>query len=541
MHSLRGNPWAVLVTLSLGFFMTLLDLTIVNIAIPSMIDALGASLDEVLWVVNSYVLVLAVLLITAGRLGDLRGQRNLFALGVAVFTVASLACGLAPNATALIIFRAVQGLGAALLMPQTMAIIIATFPAERRGTALGVWGAVAGLATVAGPTLGGLLVTVADWRWIFFVNIPIGVAVLAMTFAFVPDTRIQREHRMDLLGVSIATVSLFCLTFALIEGQRFDWNLGILALFATATVLFVIFMVQQRGRQSAEPLVPFSLFRDRNFAILNVVSCLVSVGIIGFFLPLTIYLQSVLGYSALKAGLILAPMSLVGMVLAPIAGKLSDRVGGKYLLMGGLALFAVGAGWMTALAEVGTSWPTFIPAVLVLGIGFGGIFAPMATETMRSVPMHLAGAASGVNNTIRQVGSVVGSAGVGALLQHQLANSLHDEAVTRAGALPADLRSQFIAGFNGTGGGGLEVSASRPSGSVPSGLPAQVLHQMQQAGAAVFQHGYVRAMHPTLVLPVVAMLIASACCLAAQRHPTTAPAPATGPSPATGTPYPDPA
>jgi len=534
MHSLRGNPWAVLVTLSLGFFMTLLDLTIVNIAIPSMIDALGASLDEVLWVVNSYVLVLAVLLITAGRLGDLRGQRTLFALGVAVFTVASLACGLAPNATVLIIFRAVQGLGAALLMPQTMAIVIATFPAERRGTALGVWGAVAGLATVAGPTLGGLLVTVADWRWIFFVNIPIGVAVLVMTYAFIPDARLERQHRMDLIGVSIATASLFCLTFGLIEGQRFAWNGWILALFAVAAVLLVVFLVQQRSRQSAEPLVPFSLFRDRNFALLNVVSCLVSVGIIGFFLPLTIYLQSVLGYSALKAGLILAPMSLVGMVLAPIAGKLSDRVGGKFLLMGGLALFAVGAGWMTVLAEVGTSWPTFVPAVLVLGVGFGGIFAPMATETMRSVPMHLAGAASGVNNTIRQVGSVVGSAAVGALLQHQLATSLHNEAVNRAAGLPADLRSRFVDSFNDTAGGGLEVSASRPSSALPSGLPADVLQHLQQLAAAVFQHGYVRAMHPTLALPVVAMLVASACCLAAQRHPVGAPTAASGPAAASG-------
>src|SRR3954453_6414337 len=224
MPSLRGNPWAILVTLSLGFFMTLLDLTIVNIAIPSMIDALQASLDEVLWGVNAYVLVLAVLLITAGRLGDLRGQRNLFALGVAVFTVAILACGLAPNPTFLIAFRAAQGLGAALLMPQTMAIIIATFPAERRGTALGIWGAVAGLATVAGPTLGGLLVTVAEWRWIFFVNIPIGVVVLVLTFAVIPDTRLERRHRMDLLGVGLATASLFTLTFALIEGQRFHWD-----------------------------------------------------------------------------------------------------------------------------------------------------------------------------------------------------------------------------------------------------------------------------------------------------------------------------
>jgi EmrB/QacA subfamily drug resistance transporter len=521
MASLRGNPWAILVTLSLGFFMTLLDLTIVNIAIPSMIDALGASLDEVLWVINAYVLVLAVLLITAGRLGDLRGQRNLFALGVASFTLASLACGLSSSVTLLIIFRAVQGLGAALLMPQTMAIIIATFPAERRGTALGIWGAVAGLATAAGPTLGGLLVTVADWRWIFFVNVPIGVAVLVLTFAVIPDTRIERQHRMDLLGVSLATGSLFCLTFALIEGQRFAWNGWILTLFVAAAGLFVVFLVQQRGRQAMEPLVPFSLFTDRNFTILNLVSSLVSVGIVGFFLPITIYLQSVLGYSALKAGFLLAPMSLVGLVLAPIAGRLSDRIGGKYLLMAGLTLFAIGAAWMTALAEVGTSWVTLIPPVLVLGVGFGGIFAPLATETMRSVPTRLAGAASGVNNTIRQIGSVVGSAAVGAVLQHQLAGSLKDEAVRRAGVLPADLQSHFVNGFSGSGAA-LDIGGSRSKIALPSGLPAAVVQQVHQLSVTVFQHGYVRAVHPSLALPILAMLVAAAGCLATQRQPGSA-------------------
>jgi EmrB/QacA subfamily drug resistance transporter len=519
MSNLRGNPWAVLVTLSLGFFMTLLDLTIVNIAIPSMIDALNASLDEVLWVVNSYVLVLAVLLITAGRLGDLRGQRNLFALGVALFTLASLACGLSPNPTVLIIFRAIQGLGAALLMPQTMAIIIATFPANRRGTALGIWGAVAGLATVAGPTLGGLLVTIADWRWIFFVNLPVGIVVFVFTFVVIPDTRLERQHKLDVLGVAIATVSLFCLTFGLIEGQRFSWNTGIWALMAASVGLFAIFMVQQRGRQSVEPLVPFVLFRDRNFAVLNVVGCLVSVGIIGFFLPLTIYLQSVLGFSALKAGLILAPMSLVGMVLAPVAGKMSDRVGGKYILMAGLTLFGLGAALLVALAEVGTSWPTFLPAILLLGVGFGGIFAPMATEAMRSVPPQLAGAASGVNNTVRQVGSVIGSAAVGALLQHQLAISLASEAAGRAGALPANLRSQFISGFSDTGGAGLEVTATQSRSSLPSGLPTQVAQQLRQSATAVFEHGYVRAMHPTMVLPVAAMLVAALSCLLVRRMP----------------------
>jgi EmrB/QacA subfamily drug resistance transporter len=471
----------------------------------------------VLWVVNSYVLVLAVLLITAGRLGDLRGQRNLFALGVALFTVASLACGLAPNPTLLIAFRAVQGLGAALLMPQTMAIVIATFPAERRGTALGIWGAVAGLATVAGPTLGGLLVTVADWRWIFFVNVPIGVVVLALTFTVVPDTRLESRHRLDLVGVAIATASLFCLTFGLIEGQRFSWNAGIWGLFAASAVLLVIFLAQQRGMQSSEPLVPFVLFRDRNFTILNLVGALISVGIIGFFLPITIYLQSVLGFSALKAGLVLAPMSLIGMVLAPVAGKLSDRVGGKYLLMGGLALFGLGAAWMTALAGVGTSWPTFLPAIVLLGIGFGGIFAPLSTEAMRSVPVQLAGAASGVNNTIRQVGSVIGSAAVGALLQHQLAGSLSDEATRRAGQLPTNLRPGFIAGFSDSAGTGLDLGGSGSGATAPPGIPAQLAHQVQQLATAVFQHGYVHALHPTLVLPVAAMLIAAAVCVPVRR------------------------
>ena len=514
----HGNPWAILITLSLGFFMTLLDLTIVNIAIPNMVTALDASLDEILWVVNAYVLVLAVLLITAGRLGDLRGQRNLFVAGVVAFTLASLACGLAPNPTLLIAFRAVQGIGAAMLMPQTMAIIIATFPADRRGTALGIWGAVAGLATVAGPTLGGVLVTYASWRWIFIVNVPIGLIVLAMTFAFIPDTRIERQHKLDLLGVAIATAGLFCLTFALIEGQRYSWNGAIIALFVAAAVLTVVFLLQQRSRQDAEPLVPFSLFRNRNFTVINIVASLVSVAILGFFLPVTIYLQSVLGYSAIKAGLILAPMSLIALLLAPIAGKMSDRIGGKYILMTGLALFGLGAAVLAAQTSTDSHWPAFMPAIAVMGLGMGGIWAPMATEAMRGVPMMLAGAAAGVNNTLRQVGSVVGSAAVGAVLQNQLASTLRDEATKRSGALPADVRSRFVEGFAAGAKGGIEVGPRHATTS--SGVPAEVAARIQQVGQAVFQHGYVRALHPTLILPVAAALVAAALCLLATRHTT---------------------
>jgi EmrB/QacA subfamily drug resistance transporter len=532
MTKWRGNPWAILVTLSLGFFMTLLDLTIVNIAIPNMISALDASLDEILWIVNAYVLVLAVLLITAGRLGDLRGQRTLFAVGVAVFTVASFACGVAPNATLLIIFRAIQGLGAALLMPQTMALVIATFPAERRGTALGIWGAVAGLATVAGPTLGGLLVTGASWRWIFFVNIPVGIAVLVLTFLVIPDTRMERQHRLDVPGVGLATGALFCLTFALIEGQRFSWGAGIWALFGAAAVLFVAFLWQQRSRQDAEPLVPFVLFRDRNFAVINVLAALVSVGILGFYLPLTIYLQSVLGFSALKAGLVLAPSSVLGMLLAPVAGRMSDRVGGKYILMSGLTAFGVGATVISLQSHVGTTWPALLPGTLILGLGFGGIFAPMATEAMRSVDPRMAGAASGVNNTVRQVGSVVGSAAVGAVLQARLATTLHQEALSRSTQLPSAVRDQFLAGIAKTAKGGIDVGSTQKA-TAPKGIPAELAAQLDRVGTAVFQHAYVRALHPTLVLPIVAMFAAALLCLLVTRHTAAA-----GPAPARAEPAP---
>ena len=224
MRKLRGNPWAVLVVISLGFFMTLLDLTIVNIAIPSMITKLHASFDDVLWVINAYALVLAVLVITGGRLGDLIGPRTMFAAGVTVFTAASAACGLAPSPGWLIAFRAVQGVGAAMLMPQTLAIITMIFPPERRGAAFGVWGAVAGAATIAGPTLGGLLITALDWRWIFYVNVPIGAIVLALTGVLIPRLHPGRKHRMDYLGVVLASAALLAICYGLVEGQTYNWG-----------------------------------------------------------------------------------------------------------------------------------------------------------------------------------------------------------------------------------------------------------------------------------------------------------------------------
>jgi EmrB/QacA subfamily drug resistance transporter len=522
MRKWHGNPWAILLTLSLGFFMTLLDLTIVNIAMPSMIDQLHASLDEILWVVNAYVLILAVLLITAGRLGDVRGQRNIFIVGVAAFTVASLLCGISQNPAELIAARCVQGLGAAMLMPQTMAIIVATFPPQRRGAALGLWGAVAGVATIAGPTLGGFLVSTFGWRWIFFVNLPIGVIVLIASFVLIPSVRQERRHRMDVGGVLIATAALFCFAFALTEGQRYHWNVWIWALAAASVVLLVIFLLQQRTQQGNEPLVPFSLFRDRNYSILNFIAAAVSIGMVGMFLPLTIYLQSVLGYSALKSGLVMAPMSVISMFIAPISGRLSDRIGGKYILMSGLALYGLGMAWIVTLAEPTTDWPSFLPCLVVSGVGVGCVFAPMATEAMRGIEPRMAGAASGVYNTVRQIGSVVGGAAMGAILQNQLATSLRHQATVRAGELPPQARGQFVQGFQNAGSGGLEVGAGQGgvSQNIPHNVPKEVAAQIAKIAKEVFDHAFVTAMKPTMALPIAVALVAAVSCVVMKRHVT---------------------
>ncbi|MET7350831.1 MFS transporter [Streptomyces mirabilis] len=510
----HGNPWAILITLSLGFFMTLLDLTIVNIAIPDMGQDLDASLDEILWVVNAYTLALAVLMITAGRLGDLRGKRNLFLAGVALFTLASLACGLAQNPAQLIAFRAVQGLGAALLMPQTLSIIAEVFPADRRGAAMGVWGVVAGVSGALGPIIGGALITHLDWRWIFFVNLPLGVVVLGLAAAIIPGSRRTVRHRFDTLGVLLASGTLFCLAFGLTEGQRYDWNAWIWSLFGAAALLFAAFLGHERGQQGDEPLVPFSLFKDRNFTLINFVGVTVSFGVVGMFLPLTIYLQSVLGYSALKSGLVLLPLALGSFVTAGPAGVLADKIGGKFILMTGLLAWTAALVWIVAAVDVGSSWTAVAFPLFLAGLGAGCTFAPMATEVMRNVPAKLSGAASGVNNALRQVGSVLAGAVVGAVLQARLASSLTDQARQRAGQLPAAYRDGFVGGFSQAG---TDVNA-RQAARLPEGLPRDIAERMRALGAQVFGHGFVHAMGPAVLVSAAVLLTGALTCLAVRRH-----------------------
>jgi len=465
----------VLLTLGLGFFMTLLDLTIVNIAIPDMRLGLHASLAQIGWVINGYVIVLAVLVITMGRLGDVRGKRSLFIAGVCVFTLASVACGLAQDAAWLIAARAVQGCGAAMLIPQTMAVIIATFPASRRGTAMGVWGGIAGLATIAGPTIGGLLVSGLGWRWIFFVNLPVGVVTVALAALFLPEVKPgpgrqqgQQGQRLDPLGVLLASAALVAITYGLVEGETYDWGkvwsfVSIPLIIGAGAALLAVFLLTQARRQDSDPLLPFGLFKDRDYALMSGANLVVSVGLIGMALPLTIYLQSGLGFSPLKAGLTMAPAALASGITGPFAGRLADRLArqgrARYLVASGFTLYAAGLAVIGLIAGPHTTWYDLLPGFLLAGFGTGCTMSPMQTIATRNVDPRLAGAAAGVLNTLRQTGAVLGSAIVLAVLQANLGR--HDY----AGALHAAIVVPILALLAGVG---LSLALSRAPARAPA-------------------------------------------------------------------------
>ncbi|WP_433293592.1 DHA2 family efflux MFS transporter permease subunit [Actinoplanes sp. CA-030573] len=529
----RYSPWLVLVALCLGFFMILLDTTIVNIAIPQMSEHLDASLSDVLWIINAYILTYAVLLITAGRLGDLYGPKQLFLVGLVIFTAASAACGFAQNPEQLIIFRVVQGVGGALLTPQTLSVLTVIFPPDKRGAAFGIWGAVAGVATLAGPVLGGWLVTDFGWRWIFFVNVPVGVLTMVLAAIVMPNLRPQRKHRLDWVGTALVTVGLFLVTFGLIEGQSHDWGavwgpITIVEIIVAGVVVLGLFAVHQWTQQRNEPLVPFEIFRDRNFSVMNFVAGSIAFGMLGLFLPLTIYLQSVLGLSALQAGLTTAPMSLISMFIAPVAGRAADRLGGKWILFAGLSLFSTGMGILIASSHVGSSRLHLLPGLIVAGVGLGLTFAPLQTIAMRNVEPRMAGAASGMINTTRQLGGVIGAAAVGALLQAQLSTHLKDAAVANASQLPPQYRPQVLDALSNVSSGSQDIAGGQIGTALPPGLPEQAKAALNAFFTLVFHEGFVGAMRVTLWLPIAVMGCAALSVLLVRRRRRTA-APAAEP------------
>ncbi|TMF53359.1 MAG: DHA2 family efflux MFS transporter permease subunit [Chloroflexi bacterium] len=509
MSNIRSHPMAALGVLVLGLFMTLLDLTIVNIAIPSILDGLHASLDQVLWVLNAYSLLYAVLLITSARLGDIYGPRNLFAVGVVIFTAASAFSGLAQDPTQLILSRALQGLGAAVLAPQGLPLMMSLFPVEKRGGVFAIYGVIAGLAVIAGPTVGGYLVTHFGWRSIFTVNIPIGVITFALAMLLIPDLRPGRRHRLDLLGVALATAGLLGVIYGLIEGQRYDWGvvtgfITIPEIIGAGIVLLAVFLYYQARRQSAEPLLPFEVFKDRNFTLMTLVMAAMGFAILGIYLPLTIYMQSVLGLSAIDAGITLAIQPVAMFFTSGVASSLVQKVNGKYLLIPGLLALAAGTGYIDWAAQAGSGRWDFTPGLIASGLGMGLIWTPVFSIATRDLPVRLGGVASGVINTIQEMGGVLASAVIGAFLQNRLAVALHDRAVAASGQLPEQYRGQFVDGFSHAARTGFEVGIGQ------SGANLNLPEQVQAIAHYVFTHAFVDAMHPTMVVPIVILVVAAA-------------------------------
>jgi EmrB/QacA subfamily drug resistance transporter len=519
------NPIPVLVVLAVGTFMTLLDLTIVNVAIPSILDGLNASLDQILWVLNGYSLAYAVLLITTGRLGDIVGPRNLFVVGMGVFTVASALSGLAQDPTQLILARAAQGLGAAILAPQGMPILLSIVPPKQRGSMFAIFGILAGVAVAAGPTLGGFLVTHFGWRSIFYVNLPVGALTIVAAMLIIPDLRPGRRHRLDFLGVGLATAGLLAVVYGLIEGERYNWGtvtgfVTIPEIIAAGVALLLVFLGYQASRQRGEPLLPFAIFRDRNFSLMCFVLAGMGFAILGLYLPLTIYYQSVLGLSAQDAGLTIAIQPVTMMFVSGLAGALTQRISPKYLLIPGLLLLAAGSAYIAWTAQVHTSRWAFTPGLILSGIGMGFVWTPVFALATRDLRPQLAGVASGVINTIQELGAVIASASVGALLQNRLGAALHDQAVQRSAQLPEAFRSRFVDGFSQAAKHGFEVGRGQTGGSLqlPAGVPSSVVHQLQQLAHDVFTNAFVIAMRPTLALPIAVLVVVALSCFAVRAH-----------------------
>ncbi len=428
-YSRERNPWLILLVLCGAIFMLLLDTTIVNVAQQKIKEGLNADLSQIQWILDSYILAFAVMMLSFGRIGDIYGRKKMFVIGMAVFIAASGLCGISgwiadlvgiPGASALIVARVLQGMGGALMMPQTLSLITVAFPPQKRGAAMGVWGSVVALGAVLGPLLGGYIVTHYPWEWIFLINVPVGIVAILSTLAIVPESRDPlASGKLDWGGLVFSAAAIFTLVYALIEGPKFGWaSPQTLGLLLVSAVVFTIFIWWER--RVADPMVKLELFRIRNFWVASIIGLAVPFGLFGLFFPMTIFLQGALGMTPLEAGLTMMPMSLMLMFVAPVSGQLSDRIGARWILTTGLTLVTVGILLMTSQVSTTTNWRALLPGLLVTGTGMGMTFAPMTAAAMSQVPPRISGSASGILNTSRNVGQLLGIAVLGSVLQSRL-------------------------------------------------------------------------------------------------------------------------
>ncbi|MFF7239772.1 DHA2 family efflux MFS transporter permease subunit [Streptomyces collinus] len=411
-----GAVWALVIT-SVAGFMAALDNLVVTTALPSIREDLGGALDDLEWTVSAYTLTFAVLLMFGAALGDRFGRRRLFIAGLAVFTAASAAAAMAPGIGSLIAARGLQGVGAAVMMPLTLTLLTAAVPAARRGTAYGIWGAVNGLAVASGPLIGGSLTEHISWHWIFWLNVPLGVALLPLARLRLAESR-GTGARLDLPGTLLASGGLFGIVYGLVRGPADGWtdSLVLTALFAGGALLAGFVLYSTRAQN---PMLPMRLFRSRAFSGINAASLLMFVGMFGSIFLLSQYMQGVLGYSPTEAGLRMLPWTGMPMLVAPVAGILSDRVGGRPVVATGLFLQAVGLGYLAWVVSADVSYTAQLPGLIVSGIGMALYFAPAANLVMSSVRPQEQGIASGANNALREVGGALGIAVMASIFSAQ--------------------------------------------------------------------------------------------------------------------------
>ena len=411
----ENKKWWTLAAVSVGLFMIMLDNTVVNVALPSIRSSLGMSIQGLEWVVAGYALTFAAFMLVGGKLADFLGRRLIFMVGLAIFTGASLACGLAPNGGFLIGARVVQGLGGALMNPATLSIITATFAPRERGRAIGIWAGVSAMALAIGPLVGGLLTEHVNWNWIFFINVPIGIAGLFATPLFIAESRDESAvQRLDVPGLAASAIGLFSLTYAFIEASHYGWTstriLGAFTIAAVALVSFALLELRQRT-----PMLDLSLFRNRTFSGANSAMLFVGLAMFGTFFFVSLYMQNVLGYSPVQAGASFLPMTILIILIAPRAGALTDRVGSRWLVGGGMTLLAGMLFYYTTLGASESFW-ALLPGLLLGGVGMGMTMTPTTAAAMSAVPVDKAGVGSAVLNSARQVGGSLGIAVMGSIV-----------------------------------------------------------------------------------------------------------------------------
>ncbi len=427
LYSSENRKWWTLGAVAVGLFMIMLDNTVVNVAVPSIQRDLGVGLSELQWIVTGYALSFAALMLTGGKLADMLGRRRIFVIGIVIFTIASLFCGLAESGQSLIGWRIVQGVGAALMNPATLAIISATFPPRQRGMAIGIWAGVSALALAIGPLVGGLLTEHLSWSWVFFVNVPVGVLGVAASYLLIDESRdMSEEQRLDLAGLLTSGLGLFALTYGLIEANTYGWTSArIVGSFVAAAVLLASFVVLELRQRV--PMLDLTLFRNGTFAGANVVILMVGLAMFGVFFFVSLYMQNILGFSAVQAGAAFLPMTVLIILVAPIAGKLSDRIGSRWLMTGGMTLLGIQLLYYSTLGVDATFWD-LLPALLIGGVGMSLTMTPSAAAIIGSVPTDKAGVGSAVMNSMRQVGGSIGVALIGAIIAAKVGDRRSPEA-----------------------------------------------------------------------------------------------------------------